>query len=55
MNYFGQVLQNNYLKTNFENSEMDFVPKICLFFLTFKAHISRAVNAKELSEAILKS
>ena len=34
--YLGQVvqkiLQNNYLETNFENSEMDFVPKICLFF-----------------------
>ena len=47
MNYFGQVvqeiLQNNYLKTNFENSE------------TLKANISRAVNARELNEAILQS
>ena len=32
MNYFGQVLQNNYLKTNFENSEMDLSPKFACFF-----------------------
>ena len=53
MNYFGQViqeiLQNNYLKTNFE------IFKKWLVFWTLNAHISRTVNARELNEAILKS
>ena len=72
MNYLGQVvqeiLQNNYLKTNFENSEIrDFVPHFlkfhrgeiflqkCPVFLTLNVHISRTVNARELNDAILKS
>ena len=72
MNYFGQVvqeiLQNNYLKTNFENSELKrFCPhflkfhrdeifqKQCPVFWTLNAHISRTVNARELNEVILKS
>ena len=53
MNYFGQVvqeiLQNNYLKTNFENSEIrdfdltfwNFFFKKCSVFLTLNAHISK--------------
>ena len=69
MNYFGQVvreiLQNKYLKTNFENSEIgDFVPtfwnfirgkffqKNALFFLTLNAHMPRTVNARGLNEAL---
>ena len=72
MNYFGQVvqeiLQNKYLKTNFENSEIgDFVPtfwnfirgkffqKNALFFLTLNEHISITIKTAELNEAILKS
>ena len=67
MNYIGQVvqeiLQNNYLKTNFENSEIrdfdltfwNFFFKKCSVFLTLNAHISKTVNARELNEAILKS
>ena len=71
MNHFGQVvqeiLQNNYLKTNFENSEItDFVPtfwnftreiflKKCSVFWNLNAHISRTINARELNEVILKS
>ena len=71
MNYFCQVvqeiLQNNYLKPNFENSEIkDFVPifwhfirgKLSLknaIFWILNAHFLRTVNARELNEAILKS
>ena len=71
MNYFCQmvqeILQNIYLKSHFENSEVkDFVPisqnfirgkfpKKCPIFWTLNAHISRTVNARELNEAILKS
>ena len=69
MNYFGQVvqkiLQNNYLKTNFENSKFyphflkfhrgEIFLKKWLVFWTLNAHISRTVNARELNEAILKS
>ena len=71
MNYFGhvvhEILQNNYLKTNFENSEFRYLsplfeiskgrnfPTKMPCFLTLNAHIWRTVNAGELNEAILKS
>ena len=63
-----EILQNNYLKADSENSEIrDFVPTIWNFirgefswkkypvFRTLNAHISRTVNATALNEAILKS
>ena len=68
---FGQrvqeILQNNYFKTNFENSEIrDFVPSFWNFirkkislkntvFQTLNTHISRTANATVLNEANLKS
>ena len=72
INYFGQVvqeiLQNKYLKTNFENSEIrDFVPsflkfhkggiflKKCHIFGTLNKHILRTFKATKLNEPILKS
>ena len=71
LNYFGhvvqEILQNNYLKPNFENSEIkEFVPTFWNFmreifhkkhpiFWTLNAHILRTVNARELNEVILKS
>ena len=72
INSFGQavreVLQNNYLKSNFENSEIrDFVPtfwnfirgksslkKSCLF-RTLNANILRTAYDKKINEPILKS
>ena len=72
MNYFGQavqeIMQNNYFKTNSENSEIqDFISNFWNFimgkfsekkypdFLALIGHILRIGNAKELNEAILKS
>ena len=68
---FGQgvqeILQNNYFKTNFENSEIrDFVPSLKFHkeknflkkypvFQTLNTHISRTANATVLNEANLKS
>ena len=71
MSYFGQavqeILQNNYLKTNFENSKFrDFVSifgnfreffflKKCSVFWILNAHISGTIIARELNEAFLKT
>ena len=72
INSFGQAVQeillNNYLKSNFENSEIrDFVPTFWNFirgksskkksplFRTLKANISRAAYDKKINEPILKS
>ena len=71
INYFDQVvqeiLQNSYLKNNFENSKTsDFVStlwnflrgkfsKKILFFRTLTAHIWRTGNATKIKKSILKS